>query len=94
LRAALGDQNFDVRIGGAAREPVAPLRVGLTGCFIVGMLSDKPCSVNVFNTKTKALRAAPRKMRAPKNHGGACRATKLAGAYGTVTVLAVLIQIQ
>jgi hypothetical protein len=29
------------------------------GCFIVGILSDKPCSVNVFNTKANSpLRAA------------------------------------
>jgi hypothetical protein len=44
---------------GRGAWPIAPLRVGLTGCFIVGMLSDKACSVNVFNTKAKQpLRAA------------------------------------
>jgi len=43
--------------GGAL--PIAPLRVGLTGCFIVGMLPDKPCSVNAFNTEAKQpVRAA------------------------------------
>jgi len=48
----------------AARGPSHLLRVGLTGCFIVGMLSDKPCSVNVFNTETSPSRRPPQAVQA------------------------------